>query len=77
MHIIHVFSIGSEFSLWGRCAQLILGKPLLELIRVPTQSGSGKSSLIKAVFKVDVTVRSHTSVILCRRRDRTMKTTEL
>ena len=62
MYITHVLSIGSDFSLWGRCAQLIFGKPLLELIRVPTQSGSGKSSLIKAVFKVDVTVRSHPSV---------------
>ena len=41
------------------------------------QGGSGKSSLIKTVFKVDVTVRSHTSVILRRRRDRTMKTNEL
>jgi hypothetical protein len=40
----------------------------------PAQRKSGKSSLIKAVFKVDVTVRFHTSVILRRRHDRTMKT---
>ena len=71
-HNLHspCFSIGSDFSLWGRYAQLLLGKPLLELTSVPTQSGSGKSSLIKAVFKADVTVCSHTSVILRRRRKR-------
>ena len=35
-YITYVLSIGSDLSLWGKYAQLILGESLLELISVPT-----------------------------------------
>ena len=56
---IHVFSVDSEFSLLGTCAHDALRRVLmLILVSTSLQSRSGKSSLIKTVFKVDMTVRS-------------------
>ena len=74
MHITHVFFIGPDFSLWERCAQLLLGSPLLELIWALHTAPVREVVTHQGRFKVDVTVRFHTSVILRRQPDHTMKT---
>ena len=77
IYITHVFSQRFRHLVVGKVRPASLRRALTRIDLGFHQGGSGKSSLIKTVFKVDVTVRSHTSVILRCRRDRTMKTTEL
>ena len=62
--ITHIYSLDSEFLLWERCVPTVQKQVSVKIDLSYKQHGSGKSSLIKIVFKVDVPVRLHTGIFL-------------
>jgi hypothetical protein len=52
---------GSEFSLWARCV-LCITQAVDATDDISSQPGSGKSSLIKTIFNVDMSVRTRSSL---------------
>ena len=74
--ITHIYSLDSEFLLWERCIPTVQKQVSVKIDLGYKQHGSGKSSLIKIVFKVDVPVRLHTGIFLHRLHNCLMETKE-